>query len=470
MRKEPKAVLPAIAEWVESVSYDALSDAVVEQTKLLVLDTIGCAIAALDENDPRAVVEAALELGGTPQASIIGSPGKTSVTNAVFANGVLLRFLDLNDFFVVRVGEDTTIGGHPSDNIPVALAVGEWRGCHGRDVIAAIVMGYEIYARMKSLMESSGPWDGTTVSGFVAPAVAGRLIGLDRDRLADAIALGAARSPTPAVMRAGDISAGKNLANALIAQSGTLCAMLAAHGLTGPLAVLEHERGLKQVFPNRDDDGSLTAPLADDCAIMGVKVKAYPCVATSQTLVAAALKVHDELDGGLEGIESITITMADTATVRDHQSDPGRLDPHSRESADHSFSFLAAVALADGALTPSQFENSRWDDPAIRTVMSRTTMTTDAALNQRDPEGYPCLLEVATRTGTVHRVAVDRPPGVSDKGLDAAEVVEKFNAVTQGFVSDDDRNTIRNLVLDLDTAASIAPLMERLSACRAEGR
>ena len=77
---------------------------------------------------------------------MIGSTAKTSAPNAILVNGALIRILDLNDYVTNAKGE---IGGHPSDNIPVALAAGEMCGSSGQDVIAAIVLGYEIFGRAK---------------------------------------------------------------------------------------------------------------------------------------------------------------------------------------------------------------------------------------------------------------------------------------------------------------------------------
>src|SRR4029450_7223361 len=98
----------------------------------------------------------------------------------------LIRMLDLNDYVNTKSGQ---IGGHPSDNIPVALAAGGLTGPPGRNVIAWLVLGYEIYGRFKELMDRDGDWDGVTVSGFVAPAIAGRLMGLDLRQLANALGL-----------------------------------------------------------------------------------------------------------------------------------------------------------------------------------------------------------------------------------------------------------------------------------------
>src|SRR5205814_654819 len=141
--------------------------------------------------------------------------------------GALIRILDLNDYVNNRKGE---IGGHPSDNIPVALAAGEISVAAGRDMLVAIVLGYELFGRCKELMERDSGWDGVTISGIVAPAIAGRLMRLDPRRLAHALALSGARSPTPLAVRHGAISAAKSIANALVAQNGMQAALLAQNG------------------------------------------------------------------------------------------------------------------------------------------------------------------------------------------------------------------------------------------------
>src|SRR6202000_1697648 len=135
-------------------------------------------------------------------------------------------------------------GGHPSDNVPVALAVGEWKKSSGAEILASIVLGYEIFGRLKTLMDPVGTWDEVTISGLVAPAMAARLMRLDETQFAHALALGAARAATPAIVRGGHISAAKSIANALVAQSGVQGVLLAAHGATGPLAVLDAARSL----------------------------------------------------------------------------------------------------------------------------------------------------------------------------------------------------------------------------------
>ena len=280
----------------------------IRQAQLLLLDTIGCGIAGAHDSTARAVTEIALNDKALPQCAIIGRGQKTSLLNAVLVNGVAVRVLDFNDYFIGDSNGEPETAGHPSDNIPVALAVGNARACSGADVLASIVVGYELYARLQHLTDRDSPWDAVSVSGLVAPAMAGRLMRLDAGKLAHALALGAARAATPAIVRTGHISAAKSIANALVAQAGVQAALFAEAGLSGPLPVLDDSRGLRGLFANGDGSG-LVAPMPAGGAIMRAHVKTYPCVNTGQSAVAAALQLHAMLDVPVEELTSIELVM-----------------------------------------------------------------------------------------------------------------------------------------------------------------
>src|SRR3982074_2830014 len=192
-----QGVVEQLAAWALGIRAGDIAPAAVTQAKLLLLDTIGCGFAALHEESARALLAVVETSGGAPQCTIIGRTQLTSAASATFANGALVRILDFNDYVNAKAGD---LGGHPSDNIPVALAAGELTAATGIETIAAIVLGYEIFGRCKELMERDSAWDGVTVSGLAAPAMAGRLMRLNGHRLAHAIALSGARAahPTPA--------------------------------------------------------------------------------------------------------------------------------------------------------------------------------------------------------------------------------------------------------------------------------
>ncbi|MGE5819675.1 MAG: MmgE/PrpD family protein, partial [Deltaproteobacteria bacterium] len=219
MTNEP--LIKQVANWVLAFDFETIPDGVVAQAKLLLLDSLGCAVAAQQEQAFAAALAAARELGGTPACTVIGTRERTSLANAILLNGTLIRALDLNDIYV-----GPRQNGHPSDNIAVALSFGETRDSKGKELLATIVMGYEIYGRIADLADPGSPWDHVTVSSLVAPAMAGYLLHWQPEQLAHALAISAAHGNTLSAVRFGQLSGAKNVANAIVAYNGTLATLL----------------------------------------------------------------------------------------------------------------------------------------------------------------------------------------------------------------------------------------------------
>jgi len=455
-----------LAAWLTALRAEDFSQRAIERAKLLLLDTLGCGFAALDDDGARAVLATLAALGEKAQCTVLGHRHGMSAPSAVLANGTLIRVLDLNDYVVGAHPQSGARGGHPSDNIPVALAAAELVPSSARDLLAAIVLGYEIYGRGKALMAADSIWDGIAISGLVAPAVAGWLLRLPEETLAHAIALSAARAATPVAVREGGISAAKNIANALIAQNGMQATLLAQQGVTGPLDLFEAERGLRAVFPRGPAGEIFAAPLPDDSFIMRSAIKAYPCFAGGQSAVAAGIALHRRVGGNVDQLKTIRVALADLPMVRRWLADPGRIDPRSREAADHSLHFLIAVALSDGAFGLRQFDNARWNDAKMRALMARLDITTDADLTRRAGEAYPCAIHATGHDGQPYDVEILEPPGFSPDGLDTQTVLDKFARVTERHLAPDTQSRIVDEVMALDKAISCDGLMRLLATER----
>ena len=370
------------------------------------------------------------------------------MANAVLVNGVLVRTLDLNGI------------PHCSDLIPVALAVGERQGLSGRDVLAAIVLGYEIHCLIPS-KGSASPWDNTSKSGIVASAMAGWLLQLPAETLANAIALSVAHSGTLRIVRRGQLSSAKSVASSMVARMAMVCTLMAAEGLTGPPTALEE---WADAVLGGADLRPIIAPRKGDFRILDVAIKAFPAVGTSQTAIAAALQARTEIEDP-DQIESVEVHMADIPSVRSQVMDaPERRNPTTRETADHSFPFVTAVALRDGEFGLRQYENERWFNPAIRSLMERTTFELDAGLRQIAETGtFPCRLRVRTRDGREHLAEVDYAPGHPKNRMSPKAVKEKFHRYAAGAVPLAQREAIVGAVDRLEDMASVRDFMSLLA-------
>jgi 2-methylcitrate dehydratase len=454
MNNEP--LIRQLANWI--VSFDAAETPtdVISQAKLLLLDTLGCAVAAQEEDSFEAALAAVQEIGGNPQCSVICRRERTSLPNAVLLNGTLIRALDLNDLYT-----GPRQNGHPSDNIAVALCFGESQRSTGPELLAAIVMGYEIYGRLQDLSDPGNPWDHVTVSSLVAPAIAGRLLKFTPEQLAHALGISAAHGNTLSAVRFGQLSGAKNLANAIVAYNGTLATLLAKHGLTGPAGVIEGPRGLaKAVFADADLS-PVVRPLEEPYRLMNVSIKAFPCIGTAQTAVAAALQARSMVENPAD-IKSITVRMADVPFVKSQLADAERRRPRSRETADHSFNYLISIALLEGDVSVEGFKKERWMDPTVTAMMERINILPDESLNVHVPGTFPCVLEFATERGEQRRVEMFHAPGSAKNRMSQAQVESKFHNSCGTRLPIAQQDAVIEQVKNLERLDSVAQLMRNL--------
>jgi 2-methylcitrate dehydratase len=455
MKNDP--LIQRLASWILSFDAKSIPPDVVSQARLLLLDAIGCALAAQDEESVEAALATVRELGGAPQCTVIGRSERTSLTHAVLLNGTLIRSLDLNDIYV-----GPRQNGHPSDNIAVALSCGESAASSGTDLLAAIVLGYEIYGRVADLTDPGSPWDHVTVSSLVAPAMAGRLLKMKTEPLAHAMAISAAHGNTLSAVRFGQLSGGKNLANAIVASNGMLAILLAKHGLTGPAQILESPRGLAKAVFAGADLSALFRPIEGSYRLMDVSIKAYPCIGTAQTAVAAAVKARSLVKDPLSDIESISIRMANIPFVKRQLEDTERRYPRTRETADHSFYYLAAAGLLDGDVSVEGFKKKRWMDSDMKAMMERISITADDRLSVHTPGTFPCVLEFTTKSGEGGTVEMIHAPGSIKNRMTPAEVEAKFRRSCGAALPKARQDEVIRQVMNLERLDSAASLMKNL--------
>src|SRR6476469_3125802 len=233
--------------------------------------------------------------------------------------------------------------------------------------------------------------------------------------------------------------------------------------MTGPLSVIEHARGLSTGMLAGAKFDPLAEPIRGPYRIMNSAIKAYPCIGTAQTMVAGVLQARAGIADPAREVQRIEVVMADIPIVSAQVADEQRRYPASRESADHSFYYLAAAALCDGEISEAQFAPGRWLQPEMREAMARVSVRTDASLNKYTPGSYPSSVKLILRSGESREVEVIFPKGHPNNRMSPAEVEGKFRGCAREKLSTARQDQVIAKARGLEKLASVADLMTDLA-------
>jgi 2-methylcitrate dehydratase len=420
------------------------------------VDSFACAIAAIDS--PTAVVarELAAEAGGSFGATAIGSPGRTTVELAAFVNTILVRYLDFNDmYFTARGG-----GGHPSDLIATALAVGEGEQSSGLEVVEAVALGYEINGALAgSVWLRERGWDQGLNVVAAASMMAGRLMHLDPERLGHALALAVTPNVPVRQTRIGHLSMWKGAATAGAVRNGIFAARLASKGMTGPPKPYE---GASGIWDQVTGPFELQLPVsAYESVIEDIHTKIRPAEYNAQGPLDLILDVRDSLS--LDAIEDIEL---ETYHLAFHEigSDAAKWDPRTRETADHSLPYLMAVALVDGRIDRESCAPERVLDPSLRPLMAKIRIVDNPEFTERFPAQITSRLTVTLHGGAVVIRETAYPRGHRRNDVSDDELSTKFRDATSSLGADDQDRADRLLgaLWSIQDVADIRSVMEPL--------
>ena len=238
-----------LAEEVAGFHFEEIPSDVVHQTKRLTLDTLGCAIGGYGSDASRIIQSYVGEARHPGESTVFGSGIKTSAMNAALANGAMVRYLDYNDTAFILQGETYRTGYHPSEVIPPILALGERQHMSGKDVIAAINLGYDLSLAFLEGVRGAGMekrgWNGDTRGAYIMPLVAGKILGLSEEQMENAVGICGSCHAVFGILDtpAEEYTMTKNIRFPMMSYGSMMAAMLAQKGFTGPAGMIEGDDG-----------------------------------------------------------------------------------------------------------------------------------------------------------------------------------------------------------------------------------
>jgi 2-methylcitrate dehydratase len=405
-----------IAEFASRLGYDDLPAEVVHDCKRRIIDTIGCALAAFDEEPVRIARAVALRAEVAGGASVIGTAHRTLPELAAFANSVASRFIEGNDTYPGG-------GGHPSDCLLPILAIAQASRASAKTAITAIALGYEVHRYLfRAFPMRKHALDYVLYNAVSSAAGAAKVLGLSLEQIAHAVALAAVPNLGTDISRRGHLTMWKGCAAANAARNGVFAAIMAKEGMAGPPTPFEDGLtaviGAEEICPFPVDPKSFGLLRAD------YKFFLSEFHAQGPAFLALELRPQIKLDD-IEKIEVFTYHFA----WFEIGSGAEKWKPTTRETADHSMPYVVGAVLIDGAYTDAIFAPERFQDQRTLDLMKKITITEDDEFNKRYPHSLPCRMTITLKNGEQKTAELSNPIGHHDRPMSDAQVIEKFRGL-----------------------------------------
>jgi 2-methylcitrate dehydratase PrpD len=441
--------------------------------RLAVLDSIGCMLGGSRTKLAQQAAQCVLDIGGNPQATISGVGIRTSMPLAAFLNGVHANALDYDDAFE-RDGKGM---GHPGASvIPAALAAAERAGSTGRELITAVVAGYEVANRIIEAIQPTPArhaqvWGVAVHQAFGAAIAAARLLGLVEPAFQDAFGLAGTLSAVPAARKwnwtSRPLSSPKDVV-ASQAENGVKAACLARVGWHGCRDILDGVSGFwVMAGSDRCDHSRFTHALGERWTVEELSFKPYPAC----RWVHAALEATEHLMWQ-EKLRARDIDEIEVGTFADVVENFAERRPRTMVDGEFSLPWTMAVLIAGIPKGPEWYSETTLRDPAVHALADKVRMVVDNEAQARhfsEERKSMSVVRLTTADGrrVERRVAVARGGPSSpwpDGGIEA-----KFHLLADPVIGGEVAKELRQRILALEEDEPVGRLYVLLGGSDANG-
>ncbi len=427
-----------LARYAARVGYEDLPPAVIHAAKRCLLDHLGVALGAARHPSVDILLDVVEEMGGNPQASVVGRGRVVAAGQAALLNAHMAHVLDYDDTHL-----ETIV--HPTSPIaPVALALAEWRRLSGRRWLSAFVAGYEVATRVALAISPSHyqwGWHPTATLGTLgAAAAAGNLLGLSEGAMAHA--LGAAATLASGFREMFGTMC-KPLHPGKAAMHGLLAAQLAARGFTSSPRALEAECGLWALFGEGARPEAALEGLGSEYQILRNAFKPYAC----------GVVVHPVIDGALalRGIAPLESVAA--VEVRAHPlvlALTGKKHPRTGLEGKFSVYHCVAASLTTGACGPAQFADALVQAPSLVALRERVRVEVDESLREDE-----AVVGVVLADGSRHTHHVAHATGSAPNPMSDDRLKEKYRSLARTTLPAEAVERLAGLAWSLDKVEDV---------------
>lgn len=448
-----------LADFIAKVSFNDLSAETVRKTKQSILDWLGVCIRGSKEKPIEILQNILLKSGGNPEATVLNDAvSKTSALQAAFCNGAASHSLDFDDLHNQSIIHLATVV------MPPVFAIAEAEGKSGKDIIAAVVAGYEVGARVGEsvLPESYFFWHTTATAGtFGAAGAAANLLGLSPELTRQC--LGSAGTQAAGLwefLKEGAMS--KTLHAGKSSYAGVLSAYLARDGFTGATQILEGVKGFCRAMVATPHLEKLTADLGcGKYKIDDNSFKPYACCKHAHSSIFAVITMRQEQHLSCEDIKSIKLYVNNITDFLINNPNPQ--NPY---GCKFSIQYCVAGALKYGKMGVEEFLPEVIHDTQVRSIMDKVSVIKDQSIEDiylADPAKLAARVEIECNDGRQAKMWVEFPKGDPPNPMTWQESVDKFMDLVVPVYGEKCAKQLCQLIGELDEvddfAAKIAKIL-----------
>jgi len=455
-----------LAREAKRLTFHELPQDVVRQVKRSVLDSVGIGFGGY-LSEPSQIIQSLIrELKEPAESTVFGSGLRTSCLYATLVNGAMARYLDYMDTGFLTKEARITMGHHGESVIPI-LAVGERQHSTGQEVITSIALAYELLNKVADSMGGNrgvplrrGWAPETARTPCVMALVAGRLLGLNEEQMANALAIAGCFNLEPGILVSPneEITMARNLRFPYGAYNGILGALLARKGFKGPLNVFEGHHGIAEVVTGGEMDLEKLSQPRKEWTILNTWIKNFPVDGNMEGPLEATLTLVKEHDIKPDEIAQVRIKTT-SHDYRRHASHPTRRYPKTKYTADHSLYYTTAVAILDRAVGPEQFSEEKLRDLRVQKLADKVSVEPDPKLDEFTFSG---IVEITTNKGNKYRCEVLQPKGHPMNPMSALDVEEKFRSMAGKLMNEKQVKQIVDTVHNLEKLDDIGDMVRLL--------
>ena len=438
-----------------------LAEEVVDRTRYLLLDFLGCAIrGTLTESTIPVLQLAERKKSVQGQVPIIGTTGLSEPSFAALAVGTAAHSLELDD--VVNSGSL-----HPAVAvIPAALSTGYGGLCSGAELLTSIVIGYELMVKLGIALQPAAHYrQGFHPTGtcgvFGAAAASAKIMKLAAHEMTHALGIAGSQAAGSLEFLA-DGAFTKRFHAGWAAHSGVLAAELAKEGFTGPATIIEGKFGFLHGYSQESDPEAVLKNWSTPWEVMNSSIKPHACCRYKQGPIDCIMEVMESQGLRAEEIERVDIAILDAGFDLVAEPVELKLDPKSVVDAQFSMPFGAALAILRKNAFLDRYQMNEINDPEIRDCMKRIRCLRDPELNKDFPRKWPARVVVHTTDGRNFEHRLDHPKGDPENPLSWDEVIDKFTTLAAEVLPLSQCRKIINLVRNVDQLEDVSELVDEM--------